>query len=62
MSKVFLTGASGFLGGHVLRELCAAGHEVRALSRRAESDVVLNAHGATAVRGELGAGRRCCVH
>jgi dihydroflavonol-4-reductase len=30
---VFLTGASGFVGWHVLRELLAAGYEVRALSR-----------------------------
>ena len=30
---VFLTGASGFVGGHVLRELLAAGYGVRALSR-----------------------------
>ena len=30
---VFLTGASGFVGAHVLRELLAAGYYVRALSR-----------------------------
>jgi dihydroflavonol-4-reductase len=37
-TKVFLTGASGFLGGHLLRELRAAACEVKALSRQAESD------------------------
>ena len=30
---VFLTGASGFIGSHVLRELLAAGYHVRALRR-----------------------------
>jgi dihydroflavonol-4-reductase len=31
--RVFLTGASGFIGGHILRELRAAGFPVRALAR-----------------------------
>ncbi len=31
--RVFLTGASGFVGAHVLRELLAAGYAVRALLR-----------------------------
>jgi dihydroflavonol-4-reductase len=31
--RVFLTGASGFVGGHVLRALLDAGYEVRALVR-----------------------------
>lgn len=53
MAIVFLTGGSGFLGGHLLRELRAAGHEVRALSRRAESDAALAALGALPVRAEL---------
>lgn len=32
--RLFVTGASGFLGGHFVRGACAAGHEVIALSRR----------------------------
>lgn len=53
MSEVLLTGASGFLGGHLLRELRAAGHAVRALSRRPETDAAIAASGAVPVRAEL---------
>ena len=53
MTQVLLTGGSGFLGGHLLRELRAAGCTVRALSRRPESDALLKALGAHPVRAEL---------
>ncbi len=33
----FLTGGTGFVGGHVLRTLCAEGWSVRALARRPEA-------------------------
>jgi uncharacterized protein YbjT (DUF2867 family) len=33
--KIALTGATGFIGGYLLRALAEAGHEVRALVRPA---------------------------
>lgn len=53
MTSVLLTGASGFLGGHLLRELVASGHQVRALSRRPETDEPIIAAGGMPVRGAL---------
>lgn len=53
MTTIFLTGASGFLGGHLLAELREAGCEVRALSRRPESDLAIQALGGVPVRAEL---------
>lgn len=50
---VLLTGGAGFLGRHLLRELLAHGAQVRALSRRAETDTVLAQLGAQPVRGNL---------
>lgn len=53
MATVFLTGASGFLGGHLLSELRSAGCEVRALSRRPQSDAAITAQGGVPIRAEL---------
>ena len=53
MANVLLTGASGFVGGHLLRELLANGHRVRALSRSPSSDALLADAGAEPVRGSL---------
>ena len=53
MTRVFLTGASGFLGGHPLRELREAGCQVKALSRRSESDAAIASQGGVSVRSDL---------
>lgn len=49
--KILLTGASGFLGGHLLPALLARGHEVAALSRR--RNVIDAEVGARWVQGDL---------
>ena len=53
MPTVFLTGASGFLGGHLLRELISNGAEVKALSRRPDSDAIITKLGGTPVRADV---------
>ena len=51
--RVFVTGATGYIGRVVTERALAAGHEVRGLSRHEEGDARLRALGATPVRGEL---------
>ena len=51
--RVFVTGATGFIGGVVVPELLRAGHQVLGLSRSAQSDHALAAMGAEAHRGDL---------
>ena len=53
MTTVLLTGATGFVGQHLLRELRSAGVAVRALSRSDAADAALRAAGAEPVRGDL---------
>jgi nucleoside-diphosphate-sugar epimerase len=50
---VLVTGATGFLGRHLVRELQAAGATVRGLSRSPASDTTLHALGVEPVRGDL---------
>jgi uncharacterized protein YbjT (DUF2867 family) len=45
--KVALTGATGFIGSHVLAELHQHGHEVTALVRNDDQADVIAARGAT---------------
>lgn len=53
MQRAFVTGGSGFVGGRVIRHLRARGVEVAALARSARSASLVEALGATVVRGDL---------
>lgn len=51
--KVFVTGASGFIGYAIVKELLSAGHEVTGLARSDESARIITGLGAKAINGSL---------
>jgi len=51
--RVFITGASGWIGTALTRELVNAGHEVLGLARSEASTKKIVAAGGTAVRGDM---------
>ena len=51
--KVFVTGATGFVGSAVVAELVATGHSVLGLSRNEEKGAVLAGQGAEVLHGQL---------
>ncbi len=56
--RVFLTGATGFIGSVVIEELKAAGHQVTGLARSDEAAATLGGWGVGVLRGDVAAPER----
>lgn len=52
--QVFVTGGSGFVGGHLIERLIADGHSVSAMARSKRSESLVAGYGATPLQCELG--------
>src|SRR6266849_6614431 len=53
-TRYFITGATGFVGGHVAEACVARGHTVTTIARPASDTTLLDRLGATVHRGTLG--------
>lgn len=51
--KIFITGATGFIGTHLVRRLASAGHQMRCLARRTSRTETVREVGAAAVPGDV---------
>ncbi|KAF2472281.1 putative NAD dependent epimerase/dehydratase [Lindgomyces ingoldianus] len=51
--KIFITGASGYIGSVITQQAITSGYTVHALSRSSPSDSKLSSLGATPIRGDL---------
>src|SRR6478609_1436911 len=51
--RVFLTGATGFVGGHLVDQLLAGGHTISALVRSPAKAASLKERGVTLIQGDL---------